>query len=63
MIAKFTMHFRFQSPLFCYVLVVGTILGFVSVLVSIPEPTDILCTVAPWLWGIESFLCLQLSSF
>lgn len=47
-------HFKYQTPLFCQFILVGTILGYAAVLVSLPEPQTPLCTTQVWLFGVLS---------
>ncbi|EFA83094.1 G-protein-coupled receptor family 3 protein 5 [Heterostelium album PN500] len=43
--------FRYSSPLFCCLIILGSLFGFISILTLLPEPNDALCTSFPWLLG------------
>ena len=62
-IAAKTDYFKYQTPAFCYAILVGTILGYISVILTLPDPTTGLCTAQPWLWGIFSPLLLPFTLF
>jgi len=55
-IAAKTEYFRYQTPSFCYMIIVGTLLGYISVILTLPDQTDGLCAAEPWLWGISYML-------
>ncbi|KAF2074751.1 hypothetical protein CYY_003939 [Polysphondylium violaceum] len=44
--------FRYSSPLFCILIILGALLGYASIFVLLPSPTQNLCSSFPWLLGI-----------
>jgi len=44
--------FRYSSPLFCILIILGALLGYASIFVLLPSPTQHLCSSFPWLLGI-----------
>ncbi|GAM26312.1 hypothetical protein SAMD00019534_094870, partial [Acytostelium subglobosum LB1] len=43
--------FRYSSPLFCCLILLGSLLGYAAIYTLLPSPTDELCTAFPWLLG------------
>jgi len=61
-----TEHYKEKTPLFCYLINIGVIIGYMAAIVTLPQPTDNLCGAFPWLVGIAFTLiygCLFLKTW
>jgi len=56
LIKKNRVYFKYQAPHFCYLILAGAIIGYISVFLSLPQPLTPLCTAMPWLWGVSFML-------
>jgi preprotein translocase subunit Sss1 len=57
MIAVSTEHFRFQTPEFCAIICVGAIIGYISIILILPDSqTDKTCWASIWLFGMSFWI-------
>jgi hypothetical protein len=49
-------YFIFQSPLFCIILLIGTLLGYAAVAIAMPLQSEVLCILQTWLFGLSFVL-------
>eukprot|EP01121_Diplochlamys_sp_Union-15-3_P013982 TRINITY_DN4418_c0_g3_i2.p1 TRINITY_DN4418_c0_g3~~TRINITY_DN4418_c0_g3_i2.p1 ORF type:complete len:409 (+),score=36.95 TRINITY_DN4418_c0_g3_i2:52-1227(+) len=57
-------YFRYRDPLFCQLILLGSLVCYASVFVLIPEPNTVLCTINVWFIGLGYILifgCLFVS--
>jgi len=59
-------YFKEKTPLFCFLINLGVLTGYVATMVVLPDPTATLCLAFPWLVGIAFTLiygCLFLKTW
>jgi hypothetical protein len=46
-------YFRYQAPTFCFLILAGTVFGYVAVILNLFPPSTVICSLQIWLWGIS----------